>query len=197
MKKSLLFLIAAVMLITACSCSVKNTEPKKSDSSDISSETETKEKTTMPLVIAKELFDRNLRVLQVFYSPKLDYEEEPIEGTLCPVKDGRFKTFADLEEYVNATYVKDVAENLLVERGLYKEVNGVLCIDISKLESRGYYVDWTDYNIEISGGDEKTCEFVVTGYIEEPSNEPQREPYTKVDKARNVDGNWLLEAVVY
>lgn len=197
MKKTLLFLIAAVMFITACSCSVKNTEPKKSDYSEISSEAETKEQTTMPLVIATELFDRNLKVLETFYSPKLDYEEEPVEGTLCPVKDERFKTFADLEEYINGTYVKDTAESLLVERGLYKEVNGVFCIDISRLEGKGYYVDWSDYDLEIVNGDEDTCEFSVTGYLEEPSNDPQREPYTKTAKTRYVDGKWLLEAVVY
>ena len=197
MKRIVLFLVSAVMLVTACSCSVKNTEPKKSDASDVTSKTETQEAETIPLVIAKELFDRNLKTLEVFYSPKLDYEEEPVEDTFCPVKDERFKTFSDLEEYVNATYVEDVAQSLLVERGLYKEVNGVFCIDISRLEGRGYYVDWSDYDLEIVKGDEDTCEFSVTGYLEEPSNDPQREPYTKTAKTRYVDGKWLLEAVVY
>ena len=197
MKKTILFLLAVIMLVTACSCSVKNTEPKKSDTSDVTSETKTEETKTISFETAKELFDRNLKTLEVFYSPKLDYEEEPVEGTFCPVKDENFKTFADLEEYINATYVEDVADSLLVERGLYKDVNGTLCIDISRLESRGYYVDWTDYTIEIASGDENACELTVTGYIEEPSNEPQRETYTKTAKAKNVDGKWLLESVVY
>ena len=198
MKKTILFLLAVIMLITACSCSVKNTEPKKSDPSEISSEVETQEAQTIPLVIAKELFDRNLRcTLEIFDLRTLDYEEEPVEGTFCPVKDEKFKTFADLEEYVNATYVKDVADSLLIERGLYKEVNGVFCIDTSKLGGKGYYVDWTDYDIEITSGDEDTCELTVTASIEEPSDTPTSEPYIKTVKAKNVDGNWLLETIVY
>ncbi|MBQ9354644.1 MAG: hypothetical protein IJT84_03045, partial [Clostridia bacterium] len=106
MKKLLLILFVVIFVFSACSCSVKNTEPKKQNTSDISSVVSEKEPETIPLVIAKELFDRNIRALEVFNLSKLDYEEEPVEGTFCPVKDARFKTFADLDEYVRATFVK-------------------------------------------------------------------------------------------
>lgn len=197
MKKLLLILFVVIFVFSVCSCSVKNTEPKKQNTSDISSVSSEKEPETIPLVIAKELFDRNIRALEVFNLSKLDYEEEPVEGTFCPVKDARFKTFADLDEYVRATFVKDVADSLLIERGLYKDINGVFCIDISKLEGRGYYVSWVDYDLEIVKGDKNTCEFTVTGSIEEPSNDPQREPYKKTAKAKNVDGTWLLQELVF
>ena len=198
MKRILAFLLAVIMVVFACSCSVKNTETKKNDSADNSSVASDSEPETMPLVIARELFDRNLKcTLEIFDLNTLAFEDEAVEGTFCPVTDSRFKTFADLEEYVNATYVKDIADNLLIERGLYKEVNGVFCIDTSRIGGKGYYVDWSDYDLEIVSGDKDTCEFDVKGYIEEPSNDPQREPYTKTAKAKNVDGNWLLEAVVY
>ena len=197
MKKLLLILFVVIFAFSACSCSVKNTEPKRQDTSDVSSVVSEKEPETIPLVIAKELFDRNIRVHEVFNLSKLDYEEEPVDGTFCPVKDTRFKTFADLDEYVRATFVKDVADSLLIERGLYKDINGVFCIDISKLEGRGYYVSWVDYDLEIVKGDKNTCEFTVTGSIEEPSNDPQREPYKKTAKAKNVDGTWLLQELVF
>ena len=197
MKKLLLILFVVIFVFSACSCSVKNTEPKRQDTSDVSSVVSEKEPETIPLVIAKELFDRNIRALEVFNLSKLDYEEEPVDGTFCPVKDARFKTFADLDEYVRATFVKDVADSLLIERGLYKDINGVFCIDISKLEGRGYYVSWVDYDLEIVKGDKNTCEFTVTGSIEEPSNDPQREPYKKTAKAKNVDGTWLLQELVF
>ena len=61
MKKLLLILFVVIFVFSACSCSVKNTEPQRQDTSDVSSVVSEKEPETIPLVIAKELFDRNIR----------------------------------------------------------------------------------------------------------------------------------------
>lgn len=204
MKKVILFVLALVMILSVCGCSVKDTESKK-DTSSISSDTSSKEEgsKTIPTVIAKELFDRNLKcTLEIFDLSTLDYEEQPVKDSLCPVKDERFKTFADLEEYVKATYVPKTADRLLYEprfenHKLYQDVDGVFCIDTVVLGGKGYYVDWKDYDLKIESGDETHCVLKATATIEEPSDNPQKQPYEKTVSATKVDGNWLLDEVVY
>lgn len=205
MKKIISFLTALLLVLSVCGCSLKNTEQTKNDS-DVPSTEDLKvdepAENTMSMTQAKELFDRNLKcTLDIFDLSTLEYDETPLKDSFCPIKDDTFKTFAALEEFVKSTYVKEVADRLLYStrpdgRPLYKEVDGVFCIDTSIIGGKGYYVNWENYDISASG-DENTCDITVTATIEEPSDNPKPEPYLKNAKAEKIDGKWLLTEVVY
>ncbi|MCQ2455034.1 MAG: hypothetical protein MJ090_02675 [Clostridia bacterium] len=149
------------------------------------------------LPVAKELFDRNLKcTLNIFDLDTLSYEKTPLSGTWHRVTDSRFSTFAELEEYVKATYIEETAQ-IFFDRKLYKDIDGKLSIDTSRIGGKGYYVDWTDYIIEINKSDNETAEFSVTATIEEPSDNPKKEEYKKTVTALRVGETWLLEKIVY
>lgn len=152
----------------------------------------------------RALMEENLYCMRnIFTLGTLPYGESPIQGeNIYKVEDERFATFADLEEYVRGVYCKETADMYLYNypyegEPLYFDVDGQLCIDINRAGTKGYYVDWTDFGLDITSADESVCEFTVTGLAEEPADEPTFTEYTVNAKAVCEDGKWVLEKMIY
>jgi len=120
----------------------------------------------------------------------LDMPENAPEGQfLFPVKDERFKTFADLNNYISGIYVKSEADALM-SSGRYIDKDGKLYGDLSKDTGMGYYVDWNNYRYEVSDISETSAK--ITIYTVEDSPAGKEDKIIKVNMIKE-NGRWLLE----
>ena len=150
------------------------------------------------------LFEENLNcMLYIFELGDLPHEEEPMDGDMIyRVTDDEFQSLADLEEYLLTVYTKEEADRLLYQypyedQSKYLEQDGVLCINMALSGGKGYYVDWTDFEVRIKTIDEDRCTFLVKGTIEEPADEPILEEYYSEGAAVYENGHWVLEEMMY
>ena len=90
---------------------------------------------------------------EIFEVRTLAFEENALKDDYHIVTDDQFKTYADLEAFVKSTYVDSVAEQILkgegVSRTVYLDVDGKLCIDVSTILPRGYFVNWDNYSVTV------------------------------------------------
>lgn len=185
------------------------TAASESDAPVHTEDTETETETAAPVSTVSEeelraLMEENLYCMRnIFTLGTLPYGESPVQGeNIYKVEDQRFAAFADLEEYVRGVYCKETADMYLYNypyegEPLYFDVDGQLCIDINRAGAKGYYVDWTDFGLDIISADDSVCEFTVTGLAEEPADEPTFTEYTVNAKAVCEDGRWVLEKMIY
>ncbi len=153
----------------------------------------------------REMIDRNLTcVLNVFELTYLYYDRQsqPTAGGLYRVSDPRFTDYAELDEFVRKTYVKETADRLLLEERspghtLYVNVDGALYIDPAAIGGKGYYVDWSGYSITITEQTAERCAFKVTAPVTYPGDHPVPETYEKEGEAVLQGGVWLLKDAIY
>lgn len=150
------------------------------------------------------LFKENLNcMLYIFELGDLSHEEEPMDGDMIyRVTDDKFHSLADLEEYLLTVYTKEEADRLLYhypyeDQSKYLEQDGVLCINLALSGGKGYYVDWTDFEVTIKTIEEDRCTFLVKGTIEEPAEEPIQEEYFSEGVAVYENGHWVLEEMMH
>ena len=153
----------------------------------------------------KELLDRNNYVYgHVYGAGDLPLVEEEIDYNktrLYQVKDDVFEDYAAFETYIKDTYCQVEAEHLLYhypEQGQqkYVEQEGKLYMDVYYMGGKGYYVDWSDYTIEITKNETEVCEFTAIASVEEPSDTPIKERYEVQGVAIKENGRWLLKEMI-
>ena len=189
MRKSRFYaaLLACLLLaVIGCGCGRKQTESTVVTAPDEQ--------------ILRDLFDQNLECAEIFERSFLPMEENPVEGTFYKITDDRFHTFGDLEKFTKSVFVQSEAARLLgpryEDRALYRDVGGVLCIDASLMGGRGYYVDWTDYRLEILSTDKNEVTFKVIATVEWPAEVPVAEPYEVKTRAVMENGEWRLTELI-
>lgn len=130
----------------------------------------------------------------------------PIEGdfdpsqNIYPVKTDRFKDYAAFETYIRSIYTKEWADTLLNNypyEGVQKYLNkdGKLYVDMNYDAGKGYYVDWSEYTVEIVSQTETKCDFKLTAQIEEPAAEPVKTDYVVEGSAYLENGTWLFDKI--
>lgn len=151
----------------------------------------------------RALFDENLYCMwNVFEIDCLEYGEEPVKGDSIYRVTERFSSYEDFEGYLRSVYCKETADMLLYDfpqegNPRYLNIDGELCVDITLVGGKGYYVDWTDYTIEIVSSDDTSCTFVVKGILNEPADVPVDEEYSVAGVAVYEDGKWVLERMMH
>jgi hypothetical protein len=145
---------------------------------------------------ADQLLARNKTILYQIYGLSMLKLKTP-EGkagtqTIFPVDDERFQTFAQLEEYIRNTYVKSEADALL-HNGRYLDQNGKLYGDSSKDTGIGYYVDWDNYTLEVTGITDHEASLKIDTVDDSPAGKVNKTIQAKIMKE---NGNWLLEKMV-
>lgn len=153
----------------------------------------------------KELMDRNNYVYkQVYGAGDLPLVEEEIDYNktrLYQVKDDVFEDYATFETYIKDTYCQAEVEHLLYnypEQGQqkYVEQDGKLYMDVYYMGGKGYYVDWSDYTIEITRNEADICEFTAIASVEQPSDTPIKERYEAQGVVIKENGRWLLKEMI-
>ena len=153
----------------------------------------------------KELLDRNNYVYGHIYGagdlPLVEEEIDYNKARLYQVKEDVFEDYVAFETYIKDTYCQAEAEHLLYhypEQGQqkYVEQEGKLYMDASYMGARGYYVDWSDYTIEITKNETEVCEFTAIASVEEPSDTPIKERYEVQGVAIKENGRWLLKEMI-
>lgn len=178
-------LFVCIAVLTGCSSQSKENENKLSEST------------------IAALFDENINCMQnIFVLSTLPHTEEEVEPNVYVVDESYFTDYAAFEEYIRSVYCKETADILLYDypyknEPKYINIDGKLCVNTLLDGSKGYYVDWTDCKIEIKEADDYKCTFSVTGEIEEPSDNPQKEDYTVESTAVSENGKWLLTEMIY
>lgn len=164
---------------------------------------ENKAEDEIPEDVLCSLFEENLNCMyNIFVLSSLNFEEEQVAEHIHRVTDEKFGSYAEFESYVRSVYCKETADMFLYDypyedNPMYRDVDGELCVDSYLIGGKGYYVDWTDYTLEIVSCEENRCEFTVTGSFTEPSDNPVEEPYTVTGVAVKEDGKWVLEAMIH
>jgi hypothetical protein len=111
------------------------------------------------------------------------------DQSIFPVKDNRFTTFSDLDNYIRGIYVKEEADALMgTER--YIEKDGKLYGDIYKDAGMGYYVDWNNYRYELNDISETEATIKIYTVDDSPAG---REEITIEVKMLKENDSWLLE----
>ena len=115
------------------------------------------------------------------------------EQSLFPVKDNRFITFSDLDNYIRGIYVKSEADALM-NSGRYVDKGGRLHGDINKDGSMGYYVDWNNYRFEVNEISENSATIKI--YVIDDSPAGREEKIIEINMLKEND-QWLLEKMFY
>jgi len=115
------------------------------------------------------------------------------EETIFPVKDSRFTTFSDLDNYIRDIYIKSEADALM-NSGRYIDKGGRLYGDLSKDTGMGYYVYWNNYRFEVKEIEENSA--TITIYLVEDSPAGRKETTIEVKMLKEND-RWLLEKMFY
>lgn len=152
-----------------------------------------------------ELIDKNNYVnLYIYGSGNLPLVEEEIDydkERYYQVREDVFEDYAAFEEYIRSIYCKETADLLLYDYPMegtpkYVDIDGKLYLDIYCAGGKGYYVDWSEYTVEITASDEESCEFTVTASVEWPAENPVKEPYTVEGAAVKENNVWLLKKII-
>lgn len=153
--------------------------------------------------VIRSLFDENIYCLRNLYGATSLYPVgDPVrDDHIYKADTDRFADYAEFESYIRSVFCTNEAERLLYNtpyegQPMYLNIDGMLCVDTYLAGAKGYYVDWSDYNLEIVSADDSRCEFIVTGQIEEPAEVPVKEDYPVNGAAVYENGGWRLEKLV-
>lgn len=198
MKKTRLFaLLAAAILLAALLAGCGGAEKPASEPE--SSEESGPVYTGMEKVI-RDLMTKNVDVFKnILGSGNLGYTGDPVQGAyIYKVSSLRFSRYSALVAYLNSIYTEQKVEELLNPDGqpVYLDVSGTLCVDITKVGSKGYYVDWDNYTVEITEQTDTTCKFTLHTKSEIPAPTPTFEDYTVDGSLTLVDTLWRLTDMI-
>ncbi len=154
--------------------------------------------------IIRSLFDENIYCLRNLYGAASLYPEgDPVQDDhIYKADTDRFADYAEFESYIRSVFCTEEAERLLYNtpyegQPMYLNIDGMLCVDTYLAGAKGYYVDWSDYRVEIVSADSGRCEFIVTGQIEEPAEFPVKEDYPINGAVVYENGGWRLEELIF
>ncbi len=152
----------------------------------------------------RSLFDENIYCLRNLYGATSLYPEgDPVQDDhIYKAATDRFADYAEFESYIRSVFCTNEADRLLYDspyegQPMYLNIDGMLCVDTYLAGAKGYYVDWTDYRLEIVSADENRCEFIVTGQVEWPAEEPVKEDYPLNGAVVYENGGWRLEKLIF
>ena len=187
MKKWILFFTIAVMSISFMGCrsskeETNTTMPQKT----VSQPDET--------ASIKEAIDYNILLLNHENGLKtLPHNENPIKDNLYPVVSDEFKSVADIRSKLSKYYIED-AVNIIMDKVnlMYKDVDGVLCFDQSGWRGKGYFVDWSHYEMKTGPAGDGMIQVTLTADKTEPGENVSAVPYQINVVLVKDDGNWKL-----
>ena len=154
--------------------------------------------------IIRNLVDENTYCLRNLYGATSLYPVgDPVQDDhIYKADTDRFADYAEFESYIRSVFCTKEAERLLFNspyegQPMYLNIDGMLCVDTYLAGAKGYYVDWSDYRVEIVSADSGRCEFIVTGQIEEPAEFPVKEDYPINGAVVFENGGWHLEKLIF
>lgn len=182
------------------------TEAPSEAATDATEETATEteaQSASIDEAVIRSLFDENIYCLRNLYGATSLYPVgDPVrDDHIYKADTDRFSDYAEFESYIRSVFCTNEAERLLYNtpyegQPMYLNIDGMLCVDTYLAGAKGYYVDWSDYKLEIVSTDDSRCEFIVTGQIEEPAEVPVKEDYPVNGAAVYENGGWRLEKLV-
>lgn len=152
--------------------------------------------------LMKENINCNLNIFALGNLMPVGGEYDTSMGDLVEVDPSEFADWDSFEEYVRSVYCQEAADMYLYNypyEGQPKYVNqdGKLYLNMTLCGGKGYYVDWTDYQIEVTASTDTRVEVKMIATVEWPSDEPVREPYEATGAFVYENGKWLLESMIY
>lgn len=153
--------------------------------------------------VAEELFSRHLDcMLHVMELGELPHAD-PTEGeNIVPVTDEHFPTYDAFLDYISGIYSTEIFHqmvNAFPYEGEPKYLNrdGKLYLNLNLCGGKGYYVDWTDYTIEIDSLSRDTCDFTAIATVTWPAENPQPEEYRVKAQLIQTPEGWRMNTRDY
>lgn len=159
--------------------------------------------------IIRDLFEQHLYcMIHIFELGNLPYDENaydpenPPENDLVPVTSEEFKNYSDFEAYIRGIYSKEVADAYLYNfpyegSPKYVNVDGDLYLNLMLCGGKGYYVDWSDYTVEINEQTDDRCSFTLHAFVEWPAAEPKPEDYPVEAEIVLEENGWRMNTRAY
>ena len=154
--------------------------------------------------IIRNLVDENTYCLRNLYgATSLNLEGDPVQDDhIYKADTDRFADYAEFESYIRSVFCTNEAERLLYNspyegQPMYLNIDGMLCVDTHLAGAKGYYVDWSDYKVEIVSADSDRCEFIATAQVEWPADEPVKEDYPVNGAVVYENDGWRLEKLIF
>lgn len=152
--------------------------------------------------LIKENINCNLNIFANGNLMPVDGEYDEATENLVQVDPSEFADWDSFEAYVRSVYVEKTADMYLYNYPLegqprYVNQDGKLYLNLTLCGGKGYYVDWTDYQIEVTSSTDKRVEVKLTATVEWPADEPVKEPYEANGAFVYENGKWLLEDMIY
>ena len=154
--------------------------------------------------IIRNLVDENTYCLRNLYGATSLYPVgDPVQDDhIYKADTDRFADYAEFESYIRSVFCTKEAERLLFNspyegQPMYLNIDGMLCVDTYLAGAKGYYVDWSDYRLEIVSTDSDRCEFIATAQVEWPADEPVKEDYPVNGVVVCENGEWRLEKLLF
>lgn len=151
----------------------------------------------------RALMKENLRCMnEIFVLGTLPHVGEPIQGEyIYQVNPSSFENYAAFEAYVRSVYSTKTADMYLKDyptKGdpLYLNIDGKLCVNTIKGGAKGYYVDWSNYTVNINSCENGQCAFTLNAKVAYPAEKEIWEIYTVQGNAVYENGRWLLTSML-
>lgn len=144
------------------------------------------------------LWDEHIDCMMNYYGINfMDFEEGYVyseSDTLAPCSTQRFADYKAFEEYIRNIYSTTLADQLL-GNGHYVNQDGKLYFDLKYAANGSYYTDWKDSEIKVTNVSDEKIEFVITGTVEWPAEQPKEEPYPIQGELVAQENGWRLNTL--
>lgn len=199
-KKIILSAVMSVLAFAGCS-DVKESVITETSQGEIQIEQSTIQSETDFIEIVTDLMEKNAVCIKMFMSGIVEYADEPLIDNCYQLINSDFADYSELENFVNGIYSSEEAERILHNypyegSSIYKDCDGVLCVDLNVLAPKGYFVDWNNVEVEITNSDADHISFKAKASAEYPG-ENISEDYEAAGEAVNENGHWVLEEMIY
>lgn len=184
---------------SAVSSAVSSTQASSARSSKPASSAAAVQQVKLDEKGIRTLADQSIYCMQhVIGLSALPTQGVPIRDNIYQVDESKFKDYAAFEKYIRSIYCKTEADRLLYNTPYegqpeYLNIDGKLCVNMDRVGAKGYYVDWSKYEIKITNSSAAACEFTLTAAVEWPAENPKKESYPVKASAVYENGKWVLQ----
>lgn len=189
MKRLLALILATLMCFFVTACKDNSTNDLKNTTTEKFSEEKVEHE-------IRVLMESNLDCYYMFYIAPLSHTTQQNSDGYYGTDESYLESYSKLSEIVYSTYTPQTAKKLLSYPNdttpLYKDVDGKIFVKPDVITPVEYNILWDEtYTLEFTETSDTKCTFKLT------TTDLDSNPYETTGSAVNIDGEWVLEDLIY